>query len=197
MFLRKVKSGELKSVPDRVAVLGGGNTAMDAAVTARRLGATDVYLVYRRSFAEMPVWPAERAMFMASGGHCLILTQPLGYETDKDGNLTGLKVMRTELGEADASGRRRPVAVPNSESVIRVGLAIEAIGQDVGDEMKAALKGLAFTRGGLVQTRPDNPFATSLDKVFAAGDLVNGGATAVQGVAEGMKAAEAIRRELE
>lgn len=193
-FLRKVKSGEVKSVPDKVAVLGGGNTAIDAAVTAKHLGAKDVFLVYRRSFAEMPAWPAEREKFMASGGHCLILTQPLGYETDKKGTLTGLKIARTELGEPDASGRRRPVGVPNSESVLTVGMVIEAIGQEVAEEMKAALTGLEFTQSGMVRTRPDNPFATTLDKVFAAGDLVNGGTTAVQGVAEGMKAGEAIDR---
>jgi NADPH-dependent glutamate synthase beta subunit-like oxidoreductase len=193
-FLRQVKRGELKSVPARVAVLGGGNTAMDAAVTAKRLGATDVYLVYRRSFAEMPAWPAERETFMASGGHCLILTQPLGYETDPAGNLTGLRIARTELGAPDASGRRRPVTVPHSESVLRVDLVIEALGQDLADEMKAALKTLAFTKDGRVQTRPDNPFATNLNKVFAAGALVNGGTTAVQGVAEGLQAAAEIDR---
>jgi glutamate synthase (NADPH/NADH) small chain len=169
---------------------------MDAAVTAKHLGAKDVYLIYRRSFGEMPAWPVEREKFMASGGHCLILTQPLGYETDPKGKVTGLKIMRTELGEPDASGRRRPVAVAGTESVLRVDWSIEAIGQEVADDVKAALKGLTFTKGGLIQTRPENPFATTLDNVFAAGDLVNGGTTAVQGVAEGMKAAEQIERTL-
>ena len=196
-FLRNVKSGDVNTVPDKVAVLGGGNTAMDAAVTARRLGASDVYLVYRRSFAEMPAWPAEREKFMASGGHCMILTQPLGYETDKEGRIAGLKIQRTELGEPDASGRRRPVPVPGSESVLTAGMVIEAIGQELSEGTRAALQGLIFTKSGSVQTKAEDPFATSLDRVFAAGDLINGGTTAVQAVAEGMKAAERIKRSLE
>ena len=191
-FLRRAKCGAVESVPDKVAVLGGGNTAMDAAVTARRLGAVDVYLVYRRSFAEMPAWPEERQKLLDSGGHVLILTQPIGYEVDEHGVLGGLRVVRTELGEADASGRRRPEAVAGSESVLRVDLVIEAIGQGIPDETKAHLAGFSFTRSGLVQTAGEGSLSAGVDHVYVAGDLVNGGTTAVQGIAEGMKAAEEI-----
>ena len=127
----------------------------------------------------------------------MILTQPLGYETDKEGRITGLKIQRTELGEPDASGRRRPVPVPGSESVLTAGMVIEAIGQELSEGPRAALQGLIFTKSGSVQTKAEDPFATSLDRVFAAGDLINGGTTAVQAVAEGMKAAERIKRSLE
>lgn len=191
-FLRQAKHGEWKTIPDSVAVIGGGNTAMDAAVTARSLGARDVYVVYRRSFREMPAWPAEREKFMNSGGHLMILTQPVGYLKDKKGNLTGLKIVRTELSDPDESGRRKPVPVQDTESVLKVGLAIEAIGQGITDELKSALKGVGFTANGLVKVAGNGSFATSLKGVYAVGDIINGGTTAVQGVAEGMQAAREI-----
>jgi len=193
-FLRMAKRGEMGTLPARVAVLGGGNTAIDAAVTARSLGAGDVYLVYRRSFGEMPAWPSEIRGFMESGGHLLLLTQPTGYETDADGNLTGVKVVRTELGEPDASGRRKPVPVPDSESVLGVGMAIEALGQSLPEALKREIKGLPLTEDGLVRTVSEDSCATGFDNVYAGGDLVNGGTTAVQGIADGMRAADEIDR---
>ena len=196
-FLRQAKDGSLTSVPDKVAVLGGGNTAMDAAVTARNLGATDVYLVYRRSFGEMPAWPKERDEALESGVHFMLLMQPTGYETDHDGKLTGMRVQRTELGAPDDSGRRRPMPVEGSESVLGVGLVVEALGQGVSDALREALEshGVAFTKRGLIET-VNGSSATSVAGVFAAGDLVNGGTTAVQGISEGMQAAEEIDRYL-
>jgi len=196
-FLRQAKDGSLTSTPDKVAVLGGGNTAMDAAVIARKLGTTDVYLVYRRSFGEMLAWPKERDEALESGVHFMLLMQPVGYETNRDGKLTGLRVQRTELGVPDESGRRRPVPVPDSESVLDVGLVVEALGQSVSDALREALEshGVAFTQRGLLETVSGSS-ATSLEGVFAAGDLVNGGTTAVQGISEGMQAAEEIDRYL-
>ena len=91
-----------------VLVLGGGNTAIDAALTAKRLGAQDVAIVYRRSFAEMPAWPQEREEAVSAGVHFLILTQPLAYIANDEGTLTGLQVVRTALGPAGADGRRQP-----------------------------------------------------------------------------------------
>ena len=189
-FLRQAKTGALSAAPGKVAVLGGGNTAMDAACTAKRLGASDVYLVYRRSFSEMPAWPAEREKAVAEGVHMLILTQPLGYAVTGE-RLTGLRICRTALGEPDESGRRRPEPLPGSESVLPVDLVVEAIGQVVPDAVHRALGELRFTRQGLLETRPGS-FGTALPGVFAGGDLVNGGTTAVQGIAEGMRAAEEI-----
>jgi NADPH-dependent glutamate synthase beta subunit-like oxidoreductase len=195
-FLAKAKAGELAELRGKVAVLGGGNTAMDAGTTAIELGASDVYLVYRRSFQEMPAWPNERNAFITCGGHCLILTQPLGYETDADGRLTGLRVARTELGTPDASGRRRPVVLEGTAHVLKVDLVIEALGQAVDPRLRAALEGLAFTDGGLVKVAGGGSAATAVEGVFAGGDLVNGGTTAVQGIREGMQAAEEIDRYL-
>ena len=191
-FLREAKSGALTTVPPAVAVLGGGNTAMDAAVTAAGLGATDVYLVYRRSFVEMPAWPAERNRFIACGGHCMILTQPLGYETNEAGALTGIRIARTELGAPDGSGRRRPRVVAGSENVLKVGMAIEAIGQTLPDSLRAALDTLAPGDDNRLATRTPGSFATVRQGVYAAGDLINGGTTAVRGIAEGMHAAAEI-----
>ncbi len=193
-FLRDVKRGTIASLTGRVAVLGGGNTAVDAAVTARRLGA-DVSLVYRRSLAEMPAWPEEQDRLLRSGCHVLILTQPLGYETDGKGQVVGLRVARTELGDPDASGRRAPRVVPGTEHVLPVDRVIEALGQGIPPTLRAALEGVELTRHGLVATWPDSQ-ATSLDGVYAAGDLVNGGTTAVQGIAEGMRAADEIHARL-
>jgi len=190
-FLREAKQGAIDSIGERVAVLGGGNTAMDAAATAKRLGARDVFVVYRRSLAEMPAWPAERDRVVELGCHLLILTQPLGYETDASGRLTGLRVARTQLGPPDDSGRRSPQVLPDTESVLPIDLVVEALGQGVPDGLRRSLDAIAFTRHGLVATAPGSQ-ATSVARVFAGGDLVNGGTTAVQGIAEGMRAADQI-----
>ena len=190
-FLRDVKLGVITQAGPRVAVLGAGNTATDAAVTARRLGARDVYLVYRRSFAEMPAWPGERDEMLRAGCHVLVLTQPLGYETDADGRLVGLRVARTELGEPDESGRRRPTLLPGTESVLPMDQVIEAMGQVLDPALDAALADVPRTKSGLLATKPGSQ-ATSLDGVYAGGDMTNGGTTAVQGIAEGMRAAGEI-----
>ncbi|MBL8026341.1 MAG: FAD-dependent oxidoreductase, partial [Fibrobacteres bacterium] len=188
-FLRRVKSGADCAVPARVAVLGGGNTAMDAAVVAKRCGARDVYLVYRRSFDEMPAWPKERDHALEEGVHFLTLTQPLDYIAD-NGKLKALKVSRTVLGEPDAGGRRKPVAIANSESEIPVDLVIEALGQNPVSGIDKVIPGLELNRSGFIKVNGD--FKTSIDGIYAGGDIVNGGTTAVRAVAEGMKAAKAI-----
>jgi len=179
----------------RVAVLGAGNTAVDAALTARRLGAAEVYVVYRRSLAEMPAWPDERRQLLESGCHVLILTQALGYQTDAQGRLTALRIARTELGEPDASGRRSPRVLPGTEGLLPVEMAIEALGQSIPSALREAIAPIELTRHGLVATRPGGQ-ATSLPKVYAGGDLTSGGTTAVQGIAEGMRAADEIDRHL-
>ncbi|MGE5551577.1 MAG: FAD-dependent oxidoreductase [Bacteroidota bacterium] len=189
-FLARVKRGELRALKGRVAVIGGGNTAIDAAVTAKQLGADDVYLVYRRSYLQMPAWEEDRDVLLKRGVEPLFLTQPLGYVT-ADGKLTGLRVARTELGPADASGRRRPRIVPGSESVLPVTMAIEAMGQGIPVELREALGDLVSADTDRVQVLPGSS-ATKIQGVYAGGDLVNGGRTAVQAVAEGMRAAEEI-----
>jgi 2,4-dienoyl-CoA reductase (NADPH2) len=189
-FLSQTKKGRTTRLPQSVAVVGGGNTAIDAATTAKKLGVRDVYLVYRRSFGQMPAWKGERDDLLEAGVHLMILTQPSGYVFD-NGKLKGLKVVRTRLGEPDASGRRRPEPVPGSESVLETGLVIEAIGQKLSDDVVGALDGVAVSSESLIVADPVT-FATNVKGVFAAGDCVNGGETAVRGVFEGMKAAESV-----
>ena len=179
-----------------VLVLGAGNTAIDSAITARRCGSHDVAIVYRRSFGEMPAWPNERDEAMAAGVHFLILTQPLGYVADEHGKLTGLKVVRSRLGPAGPDGRPQPQAIPGTEHVAPADIVIEALGQQVDPELKRALRGLEFSRSGRVRTAGGS-LATTRAGVFAAGDIVNGGTTVVQAVAEGARAAWEIHRYLE
>ncbi|MGC9318344.1 MAG: FAD-dependent oxidoreductase [Armatimonadota bacterium] len=191
-FLRRAKSDAPPAVPPRVAVLGGGNTAMDAAVTARRAGARDVYLVYRRSFPEMPAWPEERDRALEEGVHLLLLTQPLGYVAD-GGRLRGVRVASTVLGEPDDGGRRRPIVQERSERVLEVDLAIEALGQQAPADLQQWLPGVELTERGLIATEGGS-MRTSREGVYAGGDIVNGGDTVVQAVADGVRAADGIAR---
>ncbi|MEK7404368.1 MAG: FAD-dependent oxidoreductase [Acidobacteriota bacterium] len=187
-FLGRMKNGE--AVSGTVLVLGGGNTAIDAALSAKRAGAADVAIVYRRSFVEMPAWPAERDQAVREGVNFLILTQPLDYVADAEGRLVGLRVARTRLGEPGPDGRRTPQVIPGSEHVLPADLVVEAIGQAVGEDVRRALPGVRIERG-LIRTR-EGSLATSRAGVFAAGDIVNGGTTVVQAVGEGARAAREI-----
>lgn len=190
-FLARVKSGLITSVPEKVAVIGGGNTAMDAAIAAKKLGAQDVYVVYRRSFKEMPAWPDERDEALNMGIHFLILTQSIDYFSDENQQIRALKIARTILGEPDQSGRRRPIVQHGFESELEVQLIIEAIGQQVDQALPKFLNGVEFTKNGLIKVMEDSQ-STTRKGVFAGGDIVNGGATAVQAVAEGLRAADEI-----
>jgi glutamate synthase (NADPH/NADH) small chain len=189
-FLRQTKQGTGPNLSDkRVAVVGGGNTAMDAACVAAGLGAKDVYLTYRRSFKEMPAWEAERQRAIHLGVHFLILTQPLEYMS-QDGKLTGMKVCPTRLGDPDASGRRRPESATSSTYDLTVDIVIEAVGQAASLDIEQILTGVTM-KDGLIQTQ-DGSLATSRKGVFAGGDLVRGPSTVVAAVADGLKAAEEI-----
>jgi len=188
-FLERIKAGG--RVEGSVLVLGGGNTAIDAALSAKRAGASDVAVVYRRSFEEMPAWPAERAAAVKAGVNFLILTQPLEYLTAGAGKLTGLKVIRTRLGAPGEDGRRKPEPIPGTEHVLPADLVVEAIGQQAGDDIRQALTGVEFTHRGLAKTLPGS-FETTRAMVFVAGDLMNGGTTVVRAVAEGRDAAREI-----
>ncbi len=193
-FLRQAKSDRSVEVPERVAVLGGGNTAMDSAVTASRAGARDVYLIYRRSFAEMPAWPDERDEALEEGVHFMLLTQPLGYVAE-NGRVCGVRVASTVLGEPDESGRRRPIVDEDSERVVAVDMVIEAMGQAPPSDLSDWLPGVELTDRGLIVTRGLSG-RTSRERVYAGGDIVNGGDTVVQAVADGVVAAEQIAADL-
>lgn len=162
---------------------------MDAALTAGRLGAADVYVIYRRSFVEMPAWTGERERAVAEGVHFLILTQPLGFNST-GGRLTGIEVCPTKLGEPDSSGRRRPMPVETSAYNLDMDIVVEAIGQASPEELDKILPGVDL-EDGLIKLRTDL-CETSRPGVFAGGDLVRGSSTVVAAVADGMKAAREI-----
>ena len=189
-FLAAAKADNRPNVAGKtVAVIGGGNTAMDAALTAGRLGAADVYVIYRRSFVEMPAWTGERERAVAEGVHFLILTQPLGFNST-GGRLTGIEVCPTKLGEPDSSGRRRPMPVETSAYNLDMDIVVEAIGQASPEELDKILPGVDL-EDGLIKLRTDL-CETSRPGVFAGGDLVRGSSTVVAAVADGMKAAREI-----
>jgi glutamate synthase (NADPH) small chain len=143
----------------------------------------------------MPAWPEERDTAVAAGVNFLVLTQPLDYVADEPGRLTGLRVVRTKLGAPDASGRRRPENVAGSEHVMPCDMVVEAIGQGLEDKLRVALPGVQLTRGGLVMIQAGSQ-ATTRKGVYAAGDLVNGGSTVVEAVAEGTRAAREMNEAL-
>jgi len=181
------KPGTLNLKGRTVAAIGGGNTAMDVATTARRLGARDVYVIYRRSFKEMPAWSGERDRAIEEGVHFLILTQPVGFNST-NGKLTGIKVCPTKLGEPDKSGRRRPETVESSVYVLDMDIAVEAIGQEPTENIGEILPGVELEEG-LIRTN-EGTQTTSRPGVYAGGDLVRGASTVVAAVADGLAAAK-------
>jgi len=187
-FLYRNKTGGINLTDDtRAAVIGGGNTAMDAVSSLKERGLRNVFLLYRRSFKELPAWQEEVRHALDLGVHFMILNQPVDYTGDD--KLTGVKISHTMLGEPDESGRARPVIIPDSEYTLPVDLCIEATGQRVDENLIKNLNGVDFNKG-LVKV--DGKFRTSREKVYAGGDIVNGGTTVVQAAGEGRKAAETI-----
>jgi NADPH-dependent glutamate synthase beta subunit-like oxidoreductase/2,4-dienoyl-CoA reductase-like NADH-dependent reductase (Old Yellow Enzyme family) len=189
-FLTQMNNNPDHRVAGSVAVVGGGNTAVDAAVTAALRGGRDVYLIYRRSYAQMPAWPRERDEALHAGVHLLPFVQPIDFVVDGAGRASGLKLRRTELGEPDADGRRKPVELPGSDFVMNFDLIIEAMGEQTQSEVTAVLHKVNLVRDGRVKV--DSAMMTDQPGVFAAGDLVNGGTTVVQAIAEGVRAANAM-----
>ena len=178
----------------RVAVVGAGNVAMDAARTALRLGAEEVTIVYRRSRAEMPARAEEIENAEEEGVRFHLLTNPVRV-LGEDGWVEGLECLRMELGEPDASGRRRPVPVPGSEFVVPAETVVVAIGQGPNPVLTRGATGLALDKRGYIIADPETG-ATSLPNVYAGGDIVTGSATVIAAMGAGKKAARAILREL-
>lgn len=176
-----------------VAVIGGGSVAMDCAESALKLGARDVYLVYRRSYAQMPAEADERQAAQGLGVHFLLLNQPTGYQTDGSGRVKGLRLLRTRLGEPGADGRRKPVEIKGSAWTLEASLVVEAIGNRPDP---ADWKSLVKTdERGLVLAGARNR-KTSARGVYAGGDLVRGPALVVEAVQDGKLAARAILESL-
>ncbi|MBI4547582.1 MAG: NADPH-dependent glutamate synthase [Ignavibacteriae bacterium] len=177
-----------------VAVIGGGNTAMDAVRTAKRLGAEHAYLIYRRSRQEMPAREEEIHHAEEEGIEFILLTNPIKILGDKNHWVRGIECQRMELGEPDESGRRKPVPIRDSEFVIEVQTVIEAIGQKPNPIIQSTTPGLEISKSGTVVVNEQQ--LTSREGVFAGGDLARGGATVILAMRDGKTAAMAIHNYL-
>ena len=182
------------SVSKNVAVLGGGNVAMDSARMAVRLGAEKVFLVYRRSETEMPARIEEVHHAKEEGVIFCTLQNPKRILGDAAGHVTGMECLRYELGAPDESGRRRPVEIKGSEFVIDVDTVIVAIGNGANPLIQQTTPGLAFNKWGNIVV--DESCRTSMKGVYAGGDIVLGAATVILAMGQGRIAAEAINADL-
>lgn len=173
-----------------VAVIGGGNTAMDAVRTSLRLGAEKAYLVYRRSRKEMPAREEEIHHAEEEGVEFVMLTSPVRIIPDSNNWVSGLECQKMELGEPDESGRRRPVPMKGSEYIIPVQTVIEAIGQKPNPIIQQTTPGLDVSKRGTIVVNDQQ--RTSREGIFAGGDLARGGATVILAMRDGKTAASAI-----
>ena len=173
----------------RVAVVGGGNVAMDAVRTARRLGAAEATIVYRRGMEELPARREEVHHAQAEGIEFEMQVAPVEV-VGENGWVTGLRCVRMELGEPDASGRRRPSPVPGSEFVIDCDMVVVAIGTRSNPILTTSAAGLKVNQWGYIEV--DGAGMTSLPGVFAGGDIVRGAATVILAMGDGKRAAAAI-----
>jgi glutamate synthase (NADPH) small chain len=174
-----------------VAVFGGGNVAMDAARVALRLGAEKAYLIYRRSEAEMPARKAEVHHAHEEGVEFLLLTNPLRFIDDGNGNVAAIECMKMELGEPDGSGRRKPVPVKGSEFQVEIDVAIPAIGTRSNPLLTKTAPDLALNKKGYIIADEESGM-TAKRGVFAGGDIITGSATVILAMGAGRKAARAI-----
>ena len=179
----------------KVAVVGGGNVAMDAARCAKRLGAEHVYIVYRRGEAEMPARAEEIHHAREEGIEFHLLNNPTRILSDGKGSVAGMECIRMELGEPDESGRRRPVEVPGSEFVLDVDTVIMALGTTPNPLIRSTTPGLETDRKGCLVVHEDT-METTREHVYAGGDAVTGAATVILAMGAGKKAAAAIHAAL-
>lgn len=176
---------------NKVAVVGGGNVAMDAARCAKRMGAEEVYIVYRRSEKELPARLEEIHHAKEEGIIFKFLTAPLEVLSDENYNVTGMKCQQMELGEPDASGRRRPIPVEGSEFTLDLDCVIAAIGTSPNPLIRKTTPGLETNRKGCIVADEEHGI-TSKDGVFAGGDAVTGAATVILAMGAGKRAAAAM-----
>ncbi len=175
----------------KVAVVGGGNVAMDAARCAKRMGAEEVYIVYRRGMEELPARKEEVEHAEEEGIIFKTLTNPVEVLGNEDGMVCGMKCIEMELGEPDASGRRRPIEKANSEFVLEVDTMIMSIGTSPNPLIRSTTPGLETNRHGCIVTNGDDGL-TSREGVYAGGDAVTGAATVILAMGAGKQAAKAI-----
>ena len=175
---------------NRVAVVGAGNVAMDAARVAKRLGAEHVYITYRRGRDELPARLEEVEHAEAEGIEFNLLNNPCAIVGDENGHVTGIELIKQELGEPDEKGRRKPVAVPGSNWVLEVDTVIIAIGTSPNPLIRSTTEGLATTRKGGIEA--DEKGRTSRQGIFAGGDAVTGAATVILAMGAGKTGAKSI-----
>ena len=178
-----------------VAVIGGGNTALDAIRSARRLGAEKAYVLYRRSETEMPARIEEVKHAKQEGIDFRVLTNPVEFLDDGRGWLRGARCVRMELGEPDASGRRRPIAIEGSEFEVPLSVAIIATGTSANPLVQSTTPGLKTNKRGYIEADGESQ-RTSRKGVFAGGDIVTGSATVILAMGAGRRAAKAIHEYL-
>jgi glutamate synthase (NADPH/NADH) small chain len=176
-----------------VAVIGGGNTAMDSVRTAKRLGAERAIIIYRRSEKEMPARVEEIKHAKEEGIEFMNLHNPLEYYADENGRVNRMKVQKMELGEPDASGRRRPVPIEGSEFYIDVDTVVVSVGVSPNPLIPKALSHLKVTDWGTIVVDKET-MQSSVPEVFAGGDIVRGGATVILAMGDGRKAAAGIHK---
>ena len=178
----------------RVAVIGGGNTAMDSVRTAKRLGAERAMIIYRRSEAEMPARAEEVKHAKEEGVEFLTLHNPIEYKADEQGRVRQVVLQKMELGEPDASGRRRPVPVPGAIETIDIDMAIVSVGVSPNPIVPNSVEGLELGRKGTIAVNED--MQSSIPTIYAGGDIVRGGATVILAMGDGRHAAAAMDRQL-
>ncbi|MCK5220437.1 MAG: FAD-dependent oxidoreductase, partial [Candidatus Aminicenantes bacterium] len=194
-FLTKVNYGERTKPGDRVVVIGGGNSAIDAARVAVRLGAANVTIAYRRTRKEMPAFEEEIEAAEEEGVIIEYLTAPTRL-VGKNEKLTGLECIRNKMGEPDSSGRRRPVPVEGSGFILECDVLIPAISQEPDIEELANTEDFEITKWNTFKVDPDN-LETNIKGVFAAGDAVTGPSTIIEAIAAGQRSAAAIDKHFE
>ncbi|MBB4044592.1 glutamate synthase (NADPH/NADH) small chain [Bacteroides reticulotermitis] len=179
----------------RVAVIGGGNTAMDSVRTARRLGAERAMIVYRRSEEEMPARLEEVKHAKEEGIEFLTLHNPIEYLADELGRVKQVILQKMELGEPDESGRRSPIAIPGATETIDIDLAIVSVGVSPNPIVPSSIKGLEVGRRGTITV--DENMQSSIPMIYAGGDIVRGGATVILAMGDGRKAAASMHEQLQ
>lgn len=183
------------NVGERVAVIGAGNTAMDAARTALRKGARKVYIIYRRTRAEMPARKEEIDNAVEEGVQFMLLASPTKFMGDEKGRVRQIECLKMELGEPDASGRRRPIPIPDSEFIVEADTVVIAIGTRPNPLIQMTTPGLkVHERWGTILV--DENFESSIKGLYAAGDVVLGEATVIEAMGTGQKAAWAMHRSM-
>ena len=178
----------------RVAVVGGGNVAMDSARTALRLGAEKVYNIYRRSRDEMPARDEEIENALEEGVELVLLSNPVELLGDENNNLKGVKLLRMELGAPDESGRRRPVEVPGSEFELDLDVLVMAIGNGPNRLLLETIPELKLNSWGYIEVDEDG--LSSIEGLYAGGDIVTGSATVISAMGAARRAGRAIRASL-